>query len=126
MSNRRIDPMSREILTNPNFDFSQVTWENIVEMTSFWQCRYAEPSRACRAWVIMIRSKCPILYNRLAGALLAHSTIQQREDYNKYFSHLWKEKFYSTHSKSQVPDLEDFNEVEAEKQYGIWQMKESK
>jgi hypothetical protein len=116
--------MSREILTNPNFDFSQVTWENIVEMTSFWRCRFAKPSRACRAWVVMIRSKCPTLYNRLGGALLDGITIQQREDYNKYFSHLWRKKFYSTHSKDQVPVLEDFDEVEAEKQYGIWIIQE--
>lgn len=42
-----MDEKTREVLLNPDFDFSVLTLEEAVEMIKFWALRYASPRKMC-------------------------------------------------------------------------------
>jgi hypothetical protein len=117
-----MDPMSREILTNPNFDFSTITWENAVTMITFWRFRFATPTAACRAWINILTPKqhSNENINRMFKAILNDDNDWQAKADFAEISYMWTTKNFKRDNIGNVGPLEDFDEFLAAKQHGHW------
>jgi len=127
MNVNQMNRMSREILTNPNFDFSSITWPDMVTMITFWWHRFARPAAACTAWVWLIYTKNVDMANRMARAVIftpaalsdnKNVTEQDKSDLND-INYMWENNFYQNNF-SKFGTIEDFNEKDAALQHNNW------
>jgi len=115
----KMDTMSREILTNPNFDVSKITWEEFLDMCDFWLFRMANPRLPCEAWIRLVYPAGHL--SRWIREVDDPSTdagarYQKRVTFRKN-SGISREEMAELIGKTPI---EDFDEEAAKVQHGGW------
>ena len=114
-----MDPISIEILTNPKFKYSTLTWDDMVTMANFWILRFANPTKSTWAWILLLSAHRPALFDRLAVAFATGN-----KDFDTYFKHNFELRGrLKDLSNTQVVPIINFNEEAARQQHGNWAVK---
>lgn len=87
-------------------------------MITFWRYRFAKPSAACRAWIVLwLNSRVNDISERAAAAVIGGKTSKP-EDVD-CISFMWDPDFRNQNIGNVKP-LEDFDERQASVQHGNW------
>jgi hypothetical protein len=105
----QIHPIVKEILENPNFDYTTVTELQMIEMINFWASRYCNPDLAATNWLWLC------LANPATKPMIDKYLVDPPEKEILLRIHTAR-----SYKRDQVPELENFNEEEAMAKHGAW------
>jgi hypothetical protein len=117
-----MDETVRQILTDPNFDYSQLTWENSLPMFEFWISRFADPDKACLAWIRLMSKNAQSLFNRFGSAVLSNGYTSSEVTRNKNEDNILFASLFDARrgKKNEVEPITDFDCDAASAQHGNW------
>lgn len=125
----------KNMLTDPSFDVSQLTWEQVVEMVKFWISRCGQPRNALHAWCQFLKNN-DTLYSRYVNALskameppptglddffsIATKQTQADIDASEFIPLVLAKTETISEIGFNIPKLENFDHVRVEFQHGKW------
>lgn len=117
----KMDATSLGILTNSNFDYSKLTWEDMIEMGTFWAWRIGDPIEALRVWIELLEENAPNLFRRMYSAILnvGFSSNEDAEIFDSIFEARRGKSFRNIVGKIAVP-IDNFDIDAARKAHGNW------
>jgi hypothetical protein len=110
----KMDPVVRQMLTNPNFDFSSITKDDCISMITFWRHRFADPHKIYRMWFEMLYYGNYEMWSYTGELLIAavdRNPSKLTED-QKRIAWMWEAAFKKPETMEPLDDL-DLAAVEA-------------
>ena len=106
----KMDPISYAILTDSNFDYSKLTWDDMVTMVEFWAFRFADPLNVCKVWITLCTENMNRdLWQKTCNAICGsrYDPTTNKTTYHSEFKYIFQTR-KGQESKAKSP-LEDFD-----------------